>query len=115
MPIAAMASAERFADAIAAIGISNQRETTILWDRRTGKPIYPAIVWQDRRTHDLCRQLSQKTWAAKIAEKTGLLLDPYFSATKILWMLQHVEGARALAERGELLFGTVDTFLLWQL
>ncbi len=100
---------------IAAIGISNQRETTIIWDRQSGVPVYPAIVWQDRRTSDLCRQLSQTRVAKIMYERTGLLLDPYFSATKILWILNHVHGAREKAERGELLFGTVDTFLLWKL
>src|SRR5579885_236114 len=100
---------------IAAIGISNQRETTIIWDRQSGFPVDPAIVWQDRRTSDLCRQLSQTRVAKIMYERTGLLLDPYFSATKILWILNHVHGAREKAERGELLFGTVDTFLLWKL
>ncbi|TAK75443.1 MAG: glycerol kinase [Gammaproteobacteria bacterium] len=100
---------------IAAIGISNQRETTIVWDRQTGKPIYPAIVWQDRRTRDFCQQLSQHPIHAYLCEKTGLLLDPYFSATKILWLLENVPHARERAERGELLFGTVDTFLIWKL
>ncbi|SRR5579883_1255524 len=100
---------------IAAIGMSNQRETTIIWDKQTGKPIYPAIVWQDRRTSDFCKQLMQQDIYAYLCEKTGLLLDPYFSATKIRWMLDHVPGARERAERGELLFGTVDTFLVWKL
>ncbi len=98
---------------IAAVGISNQRETTIIWDRQTGQPIYPAIVWQDRRTADLCAGLATQSIAAAIPQKTGLLLDPYFSATKILWLLEHVPTARERAERGELLFGTVDTYLLW--
>lgn len=96
---------------IAAIGITNQRETTIIWDRATGEPIYPAIVWQDRRTSELCERLHVKD----LQQKTGLLLDPYFSATKILWILEHVPDARKKAERGELAFGTVDTFLLWYL
>lgn len=100
---------------IAAIGISNQRETTIIWDRKTGKPIYPAIVWQDRRTADYCQQLIQQGLNEKISQKTGLLLDPYFSATKIKWLLTHVPGARAKAIKGELAFGTIDTYLLWQL
>lgn len=100
---------------IAAIGISNQRETTIIWDKKTGQPIYPAIVWQDRRTTDMCQQLSKHPIANDLQAKTGLLLDPYFSATKIMWLLQHVEGAYQRAEAGELLFGTVDTFLLWKL
>lgn len=102
-------------EAIAGIGISNQRETTILWDKMTGQPIYPAIVWQDRRTAKLCKTLSQTTIALQLPEKTGLLLDPYFSATKIIWLLDHVTGARERALRGELLFGTVDTYLLWKL
>lgn len=101
------------ASSIAAVGISNQRETTIIWDRITGKPIYPAIVWQDRRTSELCKSLANI--AQMVTSKTGLLLDPYFSATKIHWILNHVDGARERAERGELLFGTVDTFLLWKL
>lgn len=100
---------------ITTIGISNQRETTIIWDRKTGKPIYPAIVWQDRRTADYCQQLLQQDVSQKIQEKTGLLLDPYFSATKIKWILNHVDGARAKAIHGDLAFGTVDTYLLWQL
>lgn len=111
----ALKKANLAANSIAAAGISNQRETTIIWDRLTGKPIYPAIVWQDRRTSELCKQLSQTSIAQQVTAKTGLLLDPYFSATKILWILNHVAGARERAERGELLFGTVDTFLLWKL
>ncbi len=103
------------ANQIAAIGISNQRETTIMWDRKTGIPIYPAIVWQDRRTAERCRELSQLPIAGHLQKKTGLLLDPYFSATKMMWILDHVHGARELAEKGDLLFGTVDTFLLWKL
>jgi glycerol kinase len=100
---------------IAGIGISNQRETTIVWDAHTGKPIYPAIVWQDRRTSDICERLSKQEIGKHIQEKTGLRLDPYFSGTKIMWLLEHVSGARERAERGELLFGTVDTYLLWKL
>lgn len=103
------------AEDIAAIGITNQRETTILWDRRNGKPIYNAIVWQCRRTADLCDQLSEKGIVDRIREKTGLLMDAYFSATKIYWILENVPGARALAENGDLLFGTVDTWLIWNL
>ncbi len=99
---------------IAAIGISNQRETTLLWDRKTGETIYPAIVWQDRRTSEFCRDWSHPM-RDKLSEKTGLLLDPYFSATKIVWLLENVPHAREKAERGELAFGTVDTFLLWRL
>lgn len=100
---------------IAAIGITNQRETTILWDRKTGKAVYNAIVWQDRRTSEFCRKLKEQGHEKSISEKTGLLLDPYFSATKIAWILDHVEGAREKAEKGELAFGTVDCFLLWRL
>lgn len=100
---------------IAAIGITNQRETTIIWDRRTGKPIHRAIVWQDRRTADQCERLRADGVEPMIARKTGLLLDPYFSGTKIAWLLDNVPGARAAAEAGHLAFGTVDTFLLWRL
>jgi len=100
---------------IAAIGITNQRETTLIWDRATGKPIHNAIVWQDRRTAPLCKLLRGEGHEAMISRKTGLLLDPYFSATKIAWLLDNVEGARARAQAGELAFGTVDTFLLWRL
>ena len=100
---------------IAAAGISNQRETTIIWDRYTGEPIYPAIVWQDRRTAALCRRLMQHKISGELQTKTGLLLDPYFSATKVMWLLETIPGARERAERGELAFGTVDTFLLWRL
>jgi glycerol kinase len=103
------------ATALATIGITNQRETTLVWDRATGRPIHPAIVWQDRRTAALCADLKAKGHEAMVAEKTGLLLDPYFSATKLGWILDHVKGARARAEKGELAFGTVDTFLLWHL
>lgn len=100
---------------IAAIGIANQRETTIIWDRHSGKPIYPAIVWQDRRTHDICQTLKKHPIAKEITNKTGLLLDPYFSATKICWLLEHIPTTRKKAENGDLLFGTVDTYLIWQL
>ncbi|MDX1435149.1 MAG: glycerol kinase, partial [Gammaproteobacteria bacterium] len=100
---------------VAGIGITNQRETTLVWERATGKPIYNAIVWQDRRTADRCDELRAAGHEDLVAARTGLLLDPYFSATKIAWMLEHVDGARAAAERGELAFGTVDTFLLWRL
>lgn len=100
---------------LAAIGITNQRETTIVWDRTNGKPIYNAIVWQDRRTADLCHSLKEKGMEETISSKTGLLLDPYFSATKIAWILNHVEGARKKAEKGDLAFGTIDSFLLWRL
>jgi glycerol kinase len=103
------------AGGIAAIGITNQRETTLVWDRATGEPIHRAIVWQDRRTADICARLRDEGAEAAITAKTGLLLDPYFSATKAAWMLDHVPGARARAERGDLAFGTVDTFLIWKL
>ncbi|MDZ7827895.1 MAG: FGGY family carbohydrate kinase [Gammaproteobacteria bacterium] len=98
-----------------AIGITNQRETSILWDRRTGEPVYPAIVWQDRRTAGQCQQLRAAGQEAWVRTVTGLLLDPYFSGTKIAWMLDQVDGVRERAERGELAFGTVDTWLVWQL
>ncbi len=100
---------------IAACGITNQRETVVVWDRLTGKPIYPAIIWQDRRTSDLCNQLKKKNLEGEIRKKTGLLLDPYFSATKIKWILDNVENARKMAENGELCFGTIETYLVWNL
>jgi glycerol kinase len=100
---------------IAAIGIANQRETTLLWDRRTGKPVAPAIVWQDRRTAAQCEQLRAAGHEPEVSQRTGLLLDPYFSGTKLSWLLENVSGARARAERGELAFGTVDSWLIWQL
>ncbi len=100
---------------VACIGITNQRETTVIWDRETGKPIHNAIVWQDRRTADTCRELKEAGFEEKVTQATGLLLDPYFSATKIAWILDHVDGAREAAERGRLAFGTTDCFLLWGL
>ena len=100
---------------IAGIGISNQRETTLIWNRATGKPIYKAIVWQDRRGAKACSEKIAQGYEALIQQKTGLLLDSYFSATKISWILDHVPGARSLAEKGDLAFGTVDTFLIWRL
>ncbi len=100
---------------IAAIGITNQRETTLLWDRKTSRPVYPAIVWQDRRTSVLCETLKKRGLEEKIRSKTGLVLDPYFSATKIHWILEHVPGLRSKAEQGEILFGTMDSWLLWKL
>ena len=103
------------ADDIAAIGITNQRETTVIWDKNTGKPIYHAIVWQCRRTSGYCDELRKQGLTDKIREKTGLVIDPYFSATKIRWILDNVEGAREKAEAGELLFGTIDTWLIWKL
>jgi glycerol kinase len=112
---AAIAKAGATVADIAAIGITNQRETTVVWDRATGNAIHRAIVWQDRRTAEFCDHLRSAGHEAQVAAKTGLLLDPYFSATKITWILDHVDGARARAERGELAFGTVDSFLLWRL
>ena len=103
------------ADEIAAIGVTNQRETTVVWDRKTGRPIHPAIVWQCRRTSDICADLKDRSLEEGIRAKTGLVLDPYFSGTKIAWILDQVEGARERAERGELIFGTIDTWLLWYL
>ena len=100
---------------IAAIGITNQRETTIVWEKETGRPVYNAIVWQCRRTAPLCEELRADGWEEKIREKTGLLIDAYFSGTKLRWILDNVPGARERAERGELLFGTVDTWLIWNL
>ena len=111
----AMAKAGLAAKDIAGIGITNQRETTIVWDRATGKPLHNAIVWQDRRTADLCESLKAQQHELRVSARTGLLLDPYFSATKIAWILDHVEGAREAAKAGRLAFGTVDTFLLWRL
>lgn len=100
---------------ITCIGITNQRETTVVWDKNTGKPIYNAIVWQDRRTAETCEALRQQGREPIIADKTGLLIDPYFSATKIHWILENIEGAKEKAQQGELLFGTIDSFLLWRL
>lgn len=100
---------------IAGIGITNQRETTLLWDRETGAPLYRAIVWQDRRTADLCETLRSQGHEDAVRKQTGLLLDPYFSGTKLRWLLDHVEGARAKAEAGKLAFGTVDSYLIWKL
>lgn len=100
---------------VKAIGITNQRETTVIWNRATGKPVYNAIVWQDRRTAETCKTLKDNGHENMVTEKTGLLLDPYFSATKIAWILDHVDGARDAANNGELAFGTIDSFLLWNL
>ena len=110
-----MAQAGCTAKDIAAIGITNQRETTLVWDRNTGAPIHKAIVWQDRRTSAFCDRLRAEGHEAEITQKTGLLLDPYFSATKLHWLLTHVEGAAERAARGELLFGTMDSYLIWKL
>lgn len=103
------------ADEVAAIGITNQRETTLVWDRQTGQPVYNAIVWQDRRTADFCQRLKEQGHEAAIIQKTGLLVDAYFSASKLRWILDNVPGVRQRAEAGELAFGTVDTYLLWRL
>jgi len=100
---------------IAALGITNQRETTVVWDRATGRPIYNAIVWQDRRTADSCERLKRRGWEKKIRAKTGLVIDAYFSATKLQWLLENVEGARAKAKAGQLAFGTIDSWLIWNL
>lgn len=111
----AMAKARVSAKDIAGIGITNQRETTVVWDRATGKPVHNAIVWQDRRTADACGALRTSGHEPAITEKTGLILDPYFSATKIAWILENLSGARTAAEQGRLAFGTIDSFLLWRL
>ena len=103
------------ANQIAAIGITNQRETVVVWDKQTGEPIHNAIVWQDRRTADKCRSMRDAGHEEMITARTGLLLDPYFSSTKLAWMLDHVDGARERAAKGELLFGTVDSYLIWKL
>src|ERR1035437_3173933 len=100
---------------IAAIGITNQRETTVVWDKNTGKPVYNAIVWQSRQTADICDELKNKGFNETVRNKTGLLIDAYFSGTKLKWILDHVEGAKGKASKGELLFGTMDTWLLWKL
>ena len=111
----AMAKVDAGAPDIAAIGITNQRETVVIWDRGTGEPIHRAIVWQDRRTADICAALKDQGHERDVIAKTGLLLDPYFSGAKIAWLLDNVEGARARAMRGELAFGTIDSFLMWRL
>lgn len=110
----AIAKAGLSATQIAAIGITNQRETAVIWDRATGKPIHRAIVWQDRRTADVCQMLKADGAESMVSARTGLLIDPYFSGTKVAWMLDAVPGARARAEKGELAFGTIDSFLLWR-
>jgi glycerol kinase len=111
----ALAKAALRPGALASLGLANQRETTLVWSRKTGAPIYNAIVWQDRRTADLCARLTAEGCEALVSERAGLVIDPYFSASKIAWILDNVEGARARAERGELAFGTVDTYLLWRM
>ena len=113
--VEAMSKAGATAEDIAGIGITNQRETTIVWDRKTGEPIYNAIVWQCRRTSEFCDELKTRGLTDTIRSKTGLVIDAYFSATKLKWLLDHVEGARERAKRGELCFGTVDTWLIWKL
>ncbi|GAF64860.1 glycerol kinase [Bacillus sp. TS-2] len=109
-----LSEAEIKPESIKSIGITNQRETTVVWDKQTGTPIYPAIVWQSRQTSEICEQLKEDGYEDIIKEKTGLLIDPYFSGTKIKWILDRVEGARERAEKGELLFGTIDTWLIWK-
>src|ERR1700729_4098310 len=110
----ALKKANLTAKDVAAIGITNQRETTVVWDRATGHAIHRAIVWQDRRTADVCARLKEQGHEPIITAKTGLIIDPYFSGTKVAWILDHVPGARARADRGELMFGTVDCYLLWR-
>ena len=111
----ALATAGVDAADVVALGITNQRETTLVWDRETGEPVHRAIVWQDRRTADACERLRAAGHAEAVRDRTGLVLDPYFSGTKVAWILDHVDGARARAEAGELAFGTVDTWLVWRL
>ncbi|MFW1816032.1 glycerol kinase GlpK [Acinetobacter guillouiae] len=111
----AIASARLLAKDIKALGLTNQRETTVVWDKRTGKPLAPAIVWQDRRATDWCNQLVQNNLSEKIHKKTGLRIDPYFSAGKLVWLLENVQGLRALAEQNHAAFGTVDSWLIWNL
>ena len=111
----AIADAGLSASEIAAIGITNQRETTLVWDRDTGKPVMNAIVWQDRRTADVTNDLRKSGYEAAVTAKSGLLLDPYFSASKIAWILDNVSVARRKAENGKLIFGTVDTYLIWRM
>ena len=113
--VEAMSKISASAADIAAIGITNQRETTIVWDRHTGEPIFHAIVWQCRRTSDYCDSLKAKGLTDTFRQKTGLVIDAYFSGTKLKWILDHVEGARERAQKGELLFGTVETWLIWKL
>ncbi len=111
----ALSSAGISASQIASIGITNQRETTVVWDKITGKPVYNAIVWQDRRTADTCEALKKKGLEKYVHDNTGLVIDAYFSGTKIKWILDNVKGARKRAENGELLFGTIDSWLVWKL
>ena len=111
----ALLEAEKAVENVVGIGLTNQRETTLIWDRKTGKAIHRAIVWQDRRTSEYCQTLIKNGNEDEIADRAGLVIDPYFSASKIAWILDNVEGARARAEKGELAFGTVETFLIWRL
>ena len=113
--VEAMQKIGAVADDIAAIGITNQRETAIVWDKETGEPVYHAIVWQCRRTSEYCDSLKEQGLTQMFRKKTGLVIDAYFSATKVKWILDHVEGARERAEAGKLLFGTVETWLIWKL
>lgn len=112
--VEALAQAGLHHDQVAAIGITNQRETTVVWDKNTGRPIYNAIVWQCRRSTEICQQLKRDGHEQYISETTGLVTDPYFSGTKLKWILDHVEGSRERARNGELLFGTVDSWLIWK-
>lgn len=107
--------AEITVNQIAGIGITNQRETTVVWNRTTGKPIYNAIVWQDRRTNNICSELILEEHEQSFTDKTGLIIDSYFSGTKINWILKHIDGAKDLAQKGELIFGTIDSWLIWKL
>ena len=111
----ALKKANLTSSSIASIGITNQRETTVLWDKRTGEPIYKAIVWQSKQSKDICENLISNEYNKLFKDKTGLLIDPYFSATKVRWILDNVEGAEKLMEDGNLLFGTIDTWLLYNL
>lgn len=110
-----LASTQIDAGELAGIGITNQRETTVIWDRHTGQPVHNAIVWQSRQSLAICEKLEADGYASLVREKTGLLIDAYFSGSKIRWILDHVDGARARAERGDLLFGTIDSWLIWNL
>src|SRR6218665_3164512 len=112
---AALAKAGIAANAVRAVGIANQRENTVLWNRKTGQPVHHAIVWQDRRAEPACAQLREQGHAGAIQAKTGLLIDAYFSGSKLQWLLDRVPGAREAAERGELAFGTVDRWVIWKL
>ncbi|HSH26060.1 MAG TPA: FGGY family carbohydrate kinase, partial [Massilibacterium sp.] len=110
-----LSSSNTTPEQIVTIGITNQRETTIVWDKKTGVPVYNAIVWQSRQTEAICEQLREQNLDEIVRNKTGLLIDPYFSGTKVKWILDNVDGAREKAENGDLLFGTIDTWLVWKL